>query len=958
MSSSFQKWVEKSFNLIIFFVLISSFVYSQPGSLLPELAMNQGLKNNFVRTVRQDDYGRTWIGTESGLKILNADDIALQRLVDSLKDEIVLSVAFLKNHVLIGTSASGLCIMDLKSGKIFRSLAMDTIRYVRKIRVLGDTAYVAANHAAGYVTIDQSAPKWHPFLWEHYPQVYIMDFYRFDHKIYGIDHSADYICRFYLKQRDSLLKTAYPESILPPPNYIYLTAEADDKGLKIAGDGFYSRLLPDKRKEFIKFKVTADSLKLAVWDMASVGNRQFLAMGQPYRMRMGAAYEIGSSSMDDIRKDFYCQSVFYDQKNDALWMGTANRGLFTWPHISTTHALPVSLPGKVRILPGGSGEKIIYNEEQVYRIFDSRRSPVLISSSNTKRNLEEIIEVRYWKDTIAVLRANSYAMYDLQGNKFFQLDLPSFHYSHFDDLNGQLAFFSLYDLGIGVMERKGGIMRKLEGMSIEARSIPYRGGLLYMCEEEGFYFLDTAVHRFSFSINKAQDFIIADDLLWVLNDGAVTRYKIALDSFALEKLDELSLDQMISDFPVNWLRRLQNGKILAGNTKGFVSLNPKTMLPEWYRYIGNFSELDNVVVNIDSLLIQQQKWVATIPGLQPYKKKELLNSKIDLSAFENLSAGDPLALHFNHPDFFILKHSLKQIDLRYPDGHTESYFVLDSIFKLQQALIEGPYEVTCFVNGEKIGEWNFRVALPLLRNPVFYTLLVLVLSGVLFVFFRYRSRQKDLERKMLENRMQLLKKNLDPHFIFNSLNLTYMLLMQGKYEEATQSILKFSDLHRYFLEMINQKEVSLSEEFSFLRNYIMLEQRRLDDASTFEFTLPERSELIHQIMIPPMILQPLVENAVKYCGYGSSTEEKRSVVIQCLVNNGKATVSIENTVSADALNFSNRLGKGVSIVHQIIDIYNKNSSSHIEFRTSVPPQIFPGGYRCELDFQLPIEQAE
>jgi LytS/YehU family sensor histidine kinase len=68
--------------------------------------------------------------------------------------------------------------------------------------------------------------------------------------------------------------------------------------------------------------------------------------------------------------------------------------------------------------------------------------------------------------------------------------------------------------------------------------------------------------------------------------------------------------------------------------------------------------------------------------------------------------------------------------------------------------------------------------------------------------------------------MKLLKKNLDPHFIFNSLNLTYMLLMQRKYEEAAASILKFSDLHRYFLEMMNNQEVSLAEEFKFLENYL------------------------------------------------------------------------------------------------------------------------------------------
>jgi hypothetical protein len=66
------------------------------------------------------------------------------------------------------------------------------------------------------------------------------------------------------------------------------------------------------------------------------------------------------------------------------------------------------------------------------------------------------------------------------------------------------------------------------------------------------------------------------------------------------------------------------------------------------------------------------------------------------------------------------------------------------------------------------------------------------------------------------------------------------------------------------------------------------------------------------------------------------------------MHNGDALISIENTVSSEAVHFSYRLGKGISIVQQMIDIHNENHGGNIVFKPSVFPQHFKGGYRCEI----------
>ncbi len=939
---------EKSVFLILFFGLNFFQVQSQPGTLMPEMSLNHGLRNNYVKSMVQDPDGRTWVATESGLKILNTEAPHHQKMMDSMQGKSVLSIGFLKGHALIGTEVSGLKIMNLKSGQFINGNAFDTLRYVRKIRIIGDTAFVAANHASGYLTLEQSIPQWHPFLWNHLPAGYIMDFYPYQGQMFGFDHNNEEIPYFYGRRGDSLIRTGFPASLPLPAIYIYLTAEANKQELKIGGDGFFSSLKADGTHRFVTIKDSVEGQKMAIWDMANVGNRQFLAMGQPYTMKMGAAYELDVSTPSDIRKDFYCKSLLYDKANDALWMGTANRGLFIWPHISTTIAKPLRLTGRVKVLPFRKGEKLMFNESDIYRIFDAALPPVLISASRKGQKFEEILDVKYWNGTIAVLRTSRVAFYDAKGKELFQKKIIPFAYSHFNLLGDNLAFFSTYNTGISIYTQKGQLLNKFNGESIEVRSIPFRKGLVYMSEEKGFYFLDSTSHAFSPAINQAQDFLISSDTLWVLNDRKIFRYTIDLKRLKLNSLDEISLDAFLPDLQVTWLRKLHNGSILAGDARGFVRLDGRSAQPQWYRYLGNFSDLEMPEVQGDSLLVQQQHWLATVPGDQPFSTAVLKALQIKDPSESGTEAGKTLEVRFFHPDYFVAVHALKRLDILFPDGHKESHFTLDSIIRLPQGLPQGRYRVAYYANGQLLESRNWSISIPLLQNPLFYAALSMLVIGLFYFGFRYRARQKDMERLLLDSRMKLLKKNLDPHFIFNSLNLTYMLLMQGKYDEATASILKFSDLHRYFLEMINKPGVSLAEEFKFLENYLELEQGRLDEATAFEFTIENSDVDMHAIMIPPMVLQPLVENAVKYCGLGNSAIEQRKIRIECYKHKGDAVVSIENTVSSEAVHFSHRLGKGISMVQQMIDIHNRSNRGYIEFKPSVQPHCFQGGYRCEI----------
>ena len=139
-------------------------------------------------------------------------------------------------------------------------------------------------------------------------------------------------------------------------------------------------------------------------------------------------------------------------------------------------------------------------------------------------------------------------------------------------------------------------------------------------------------------------------------------------------------------------------------------------------------------------------------------------------------------------------------------------------------------------------------------------------AGVYYVIRYFQGLQrKDREKNELalknkEMQISLLKSQINPHFLFNTLNSISTLVHSSK-EQARRLITQLSDIFRYALDSHGGEMVKLSDEINFIENYIRIQQVRFGDRLHFQKDI-DPSCL--NIPIPPMILQPLVENSVKY----------------------------------------------------------------------------------------------
>ena len=121
------------------------------------------------------------------------------------------------------------------------------------------------------------------------------------------------------------------------------------------------------------------------------------------------------------------------------------------------------------------------------------------------------------------------------------------------------------------------------------------------------------------------------------------------------------------------------------------------------------------------------------------------------------------------------------------------------------------------------------------------------------------EKNEELKRENLLAKYEALKNQVNPHFLFNSLN-TLSGVVEQKPELSTAFIKKLSDIYRYVLEQSDQEVVSINQEMKFVDDYIFLLKMRFGDALIFNVDLSPDSN----IQIVPLGLQMLVENAIKH----------------------------------------------------------------------------------------------
>ncbi|MDA3943453.1 MAG: tetratricopeptide repeat protein [Bacteroidetes bacterium] len=138
----------------------------------------------------------------------------------------------------------------------------------------------------------------------------------------------------------------------------------------------------------------------------------------------------------------------------------------------------------------------------------------------------------------------------------------------------------------------------------------------------------------------------------------------------------------------------------------------------------------------------------------------------------------------------------------------------------------------------------------------------LLLAFLIGIFFYIRKKKENTQRQEML-KQQLLRSQMNPHFLFNALGSIQNFMLKNETKRAAGYLNNFASLTRNILEHSAQEFVSVSEEIETLSSYIELEKMRLENKFEFEITYDKNLETDF-INIPPMLIQPFVENAIKH----------------------------------------------------------------------------------------------
>jgi len=156
-----------------------------------------------------------------------------------------------------------------------------------------------------------------------------------------------------------------------------------------------------------------------------------------------------------------------------------------------------------------------------------------------------------------------------------------------------------------------------------------------------------------------------------------------------------------------------------------------------------------------------------------------------------------------------------------------------------------------------------------------------------FDFFRLQSEQQIIKNRQLETEMKYLKLQINPHFLFNTLN-SLLYLTQKKSDDAPGVVEKLANLMRYMLEKESVTEVQIEDEIEFLNSYLELEKIRIPKVE-IEFDVKQISG---DMKVPPMLFLPLVENAFKH-GINKSASDN-FVKLKLSAEKNQIHFSVEN----------------------------------------------------------------
>lgn len=222
--------------------------------------------------------------------------------------------------------------------------------------------------------------------------------------------------------------------------------------------------------------------------------------------------------------------------------------------------------------------------------------------------------------------------------------------------------------------------------------------------------------------------------------------------------------------------------------------------------------------------------------------------------------------------------------------------------------------------------------------------------SALFLALEYSFQVRESERRLaiareeaLAAQMRALRYQVNPHFLFNTLNSMVGLIEEGATTSARDMVLSLSSFLRSTLELDPMQDVRLADEIELQSGYLDIERKRFDDRMRVRISVPDD---VRDALVPSLILQPLVENAVKH-GVGR-TPGAVEILIQARQAHGDLNIVVENDIASGSSGDQQVEGLGIGLQN----VANRISARFHDAAQCIGEQVGPRRFRVTISMPL------
>lgn len=944
--------------LLPFLVFLGVKVQAQ-SSVGKEFHIDKGLPSNTVRTVCVDDAGSVYIGTTSGIQISPSHHPKNEYITKTVGRAQVWSVIHYKDWLYIGTFDSGLYIFNRSTGSLYKRYNQKEVPGIRRIRILQNKIVGIYSEGAFeirslnlYKTFD--SPK------ENGKTILPIDIFTWRGKICVAHYTkAKHIFVWENpKQWLPAAKQFLPQEIMQGNhhNMVYLES---NKQLFIGNDkNGYTVVNQNNTVQDYTFKLNLPKQWLQTWDIAADRDVVYIGVGNHLNFNNGFIWKhhTNPSEFSSLNKEIPITSeefIHYpicltaDPKNQGIWYGSLLDGAY----FLKDYKHWISSPSEFIGLTKTQNFTFTWSKTELHLYRNSTQVWKTVSSEGCTKNIVE------FGGQIFVQTDMGIYLLDATGKTIKQI--YSGNSEHLFQLNGHI-YWSLYFAGI-----QGYDIKNQKTISNDFKNLE---SIVSLNSTGDFAVALTASQRVYILKNKKAQLISGifpnnlsnvrihfyGNMLVIQESKKLSFYSFSETNSQVTLQNTIDLNK-ISLEPINWISANQHGLWLGmNNTLIQLGINkqfPQLNLISQY-YLGqnkqnNIYEEKNLMHVTDDACIRKSGSYIEIHPLEIQKslghhsdwQTEYGNFKVfkeDL--LPSIREGQNFKLQFSSSDYIFQTNGYLLTVLctsdtfqEYRLHHTNKDFWIND-------LIQGEYQLDLISIGKKIA-LPLIVTRRLLLNNLFWILLMLIVFMGIFIIYLSQQEKYSLQQRLIGLELATLKSNLNPHFIFNMMNLVQSMIVRSEQKRALKAISELAKINRLFLETSNKELISLGEEIDFAKKYMSLEQMRFEDDKQFAFKINIEPNIeLNTWLLPPLIVQPLLENSLKHGVLLAKNNPIMGITIS-LANPFTLNILIYNSLPENNHRKSDGTNMGIHLVSERIKWVNEKYNEIQTMKMDVLPKM-------------------